>query len=120
MNIMAMAEARGPPARGRRQWWRRPRRRRHARRPRSRGPPAAFHSRRLSAAGVADDEQRHQAEQQGLALDAAGERGQDRRAEGDAERVDADDQAGQRQGDAEVTATVGNRPTMTNSVVPIA
>ncbi len=52
--------------------------------------------------GIADDEERHQAEQQRLALDAAGERGQDRRAEGDAKRIDADDETGERQGDVEV------------------
>ncbi|MNY17413.1 hypothetical protein D3C86_1507310 [compost metagenome] len=63
-------------------------------------------ARRQGRSAVADDEQGHEAEQQRLSFDPAGQRCQDRRAEGDAKRVDADDETGQRQGDVKI---VGNR-----------
>jgi len=56
---------------------------------------------------VADDEQRHQAEQQRFALDAAGKRRQDRRTEGDAECVDTDNETGERQVDVKVACDGG-------------
>jgi hypothetical protein len=55
---------------------------------------------------VADNKKRHQPEQERLTLDPPGQRCQDRRTEGDAQRVNADDEPGERQGDVEI---VGDR-----------
>ncbi len=51
---------------------------------------------------IAGGEQRHERQQQGLARQPAGECGEHRRADGHAQRVQADEQAGRGQADAEV------------------
>ncbi|CUX21373.1 hypothetical protein AGR7B_Cc250061 [Agrobacterium deltaense RV3] len=57
---------------------------------------------RQGRSAVADDEQGHQAEQQRLSFDPAGQRRQDRRTKGDAQRINADDETGKRQGDVKI------------------
>jgi len=61
-----------------------------------------FIARRQPGDEVADGEQGHQAEQQLLARQLAGQGGQQRRTDGDAECVETHQQAGRGQADAEV------------------
>ncbi|MNZ96833.1 hypothetical protein D3C78_1160440 [compost metagenome] len=67
-------------------------------------------ARRLPGDQVAGGEQRHQPDQQQLARNAAGEGGQQRRTDGHAEGIKADQQAGGGQGDAEVGGDGGDQP----------
>ena len=66
-------------------------------------------ARRLPGQQVAEREERHQAEQQGLARHLAGERGQHRRADGDAQCIEADQQPGGGQPDPKVGRDGGDQ-----------
>ena len=65
-------------------------------------------ARRLPRQQIADREQRHQAEQQRLARQLARERGEHRRADGDAQCIEADQQAGGGEADVEVGCDCGD------------
>ncbi|EEF93684.1 hypothetical protein CATMIT_01683, partial [Catenibacterium mitsuokai DSM 15897] len=66
-------------------------------------------ARRQPGDHVAGGEQGHQADQQRLARHPPGQRGQQRRADGDGQRVQADQQAGRGQVDAEVGGEGGDQ-----------
>ncbi|MDP9896889.1 hypothetical protein J2W32_006089 [Variovorax boronicumulans] len=67
-----------------------------------------FIARCLPRQQIAEREQRHQPEQQRLARQLAREGGEHRRADGDAQRVKADQQAGRGQADGEVSSDRGD------------
>jgi hypothetical protein len=67
-----------------------------------------FITRRLPRQQVAEREQRHQPEQQPLARQLARERGEHRRAYGDTQRIEADQQARRGKADAEISSDSGD------------